>query len=96
MRLLFRRAAKRDLQEARAWYENERSGLGGEFREALEATLARIVDHPELYPRVSDRIRRAPLRRFPYGIFYILAGRTIRVVAVLHHARSPERWQERR
>jgi plasmid stabilization system protein ParE len=48
-----------------------------------------------MHPRVDNRIRRAALHRFPYGIFYILDGETIRVIAILHRARSPEQWRRR-
>jgi toxin ParE1/3/4 len=48
-----------------------------------------------MHPRVDDSIRRAALHRFPYGIFYLVDGDTIRVLAILHRARSPEHWRRR-
>ena len=65
MRLLFRRQAKRDLLEARAWYDWQRPGLGTELRDEVDLALAAIREHPELYGRVDQRVRRATLRRFP-------------------------------
>ena len=44
---------------------------------------------------VEEHIRRAALRRFPYGIFYMVDGGTIRVIAILHKARNPELWRHR-
>ncbi len=37
------------MLQAFAWYEEKRIGLGGEFRDALDATVARIGRHPLVY-----------------------------------------------
>lgn len=95
MRLLLRPEAEQDLREARDWYESKRRGLGEEFRLQLRATIATIQDHPQLYAEVFEEVRRAPLRRFPYGVYYFLQGGLIEVLAVLHHARDPQVWQAR-
>jgi toxin ParE1/3/4 len=96
VRLLLRHQAKGDLLEALAWYERQRPGLGADLRDEIDVALASIRDHPELYGRVDERVRRAPLRRFPYGVFYVVQGDTVRVIAVLHHARDPAVWRDRR
>lgn len=41
---------------------------------------------------VHGRVRRCLIRRFPYGIFYILADRKIVVLAVLHVRKEPPDW----
>lgn len=94
-RLVLRRGAKLDLIEARRWYEERQSGLGESFLASVEVALSTIRDHPMVHPRVSPRVRRAGTDRFPYGIFYTIDGDTIRVIAILHHARSPEIWKSR-
>jgi toxin ParE1/3/4 len=95
MRLVLRRQAKLDLADARRWYEEKRPGLGDSFLDAIDAVLAVVLDHPHLHPRVSERVRRASVSRFPYGIFYTVEGDTLRVIAILHNARDPERWKGR-
>ena len=40
-------------------------------------------------------IRRAIVRRFPYGVFYLVADTEIRVIAVVDMARNPSVWQGR-
>ena len=94
-RLLIRPEAEADLVEARQWYEARRQGLGDDFLLCVDAKLATIQRHPALFPIVRKNVRRAPLRRFPYGVFYIAEERTIAVVAVFHLARDPARWQAR-
>lgn len=95
MRLVLRPQAKRDLGEAFAWYEERRPGLGDSFRASVEAALSLIQLHPQMFPRVDPSIRRAPTDQFPYGVFYRIDGDTIRVIAILHHARNPEHWKRR-
>ena len=95
MRLVLRRKAKHDLADARRWYDERRSGLGQEFLSCVEATLSAIQEHPRIFPRVDPRVRRAKTERFPYGIFYRIDGETVRVFAILHHARSSAWWRSR-
>jgi hypothetical protein len=40
-------------------------------------------------------IRRARLRRFPYGIYFKIEGDDIFVIACFHAARDPTNWQDR-
>ena len=47
------------------------------------------------YPIVHHQIRRALIRKFPYGIFYFIEGDTIVVIACFHAKRDAKRWQER-
>jgi plasmid stabilization system protein ParE len=95
MRLVLRRQAKADLDEAFHWYEERQTGLGRSFRSAVEATLSSIQEHPSMYPRVDSLIRRAATDRFPFGVFYRVDGDTVRVVAILHNARNPDLWKKR-
>jgi toxin ParE1/3/4 len=83
------------LAEARDWYDERQPGLSDAFLLEIDAVLQGLRENPEIHPRVDARVRRAALPRFPYGIFYIVDSQTIRVIAILHRARSPERWRRR-
>jgi len=48
--VLLRRAAELDLVAIEDWYDRQRQGLGREFREAVDAAIARISDNPLAYP----------------------------------------------
>ena len=63
--------AETDLQEAFAWYEEQRAGLGQDFLLTVEVTLARIERNPKSFPVVHRTVRRALLRRFPYCVFFL-------------------------
>ena len=47
--VVFRRIARRELDDAISWYEERREGLGQEFSSAIEKQLERIVSSPEQF-----------------------------------------------
>jgi plasmid stabilization system protein ParE len=94
--LYLRDAARNDLQEAFRYYEERRPGLGMEYIRAVHDTLEAVERQPEQYPVAVDDIRKAPLRRFPYVVFYVILIDAISVIAVMHSRRHPRRWEERR
>ena len=94
-RLVFRLAAEEELANARLWYEEQRSGLGDEFLACIEAGLERVVATPDAFPKVHSEIRRVLVRRFPYGIFYIVEAERIVVLAIFHASRDPVVWKGR-
>ena len=77
-------------------YENQRQGLGADLLLTVEATLEAIRRRPEMYPLAYREVRRALLKRFPYGIYFIVNGNKVAVIAVFHARRNPQVWQQRR
>lgn len=96
VRLVFRPQARRELLEARAWYDDQRSGLGADFAHEADRALAQMIRSPEAFPGVYHEIRRIRLHRFPYAIYYRLLADEAIVLAVMHGRRHPRRWQSRR
>jgi plasmid stabilization system protein ParE len=94
--LLLRKEAAADVVEAVEWYDARRSGLGGDFLSALRAVLTTVEASPERFPVVRGDTRRAPLRRFPYAVFYLAENEQTVVLACMHFRRDPIRWQSRR
>ena len=94
--IVFDSAAIEELSEALAYYEQQRTGLGGEFRAQVEAALARILHNPPAYARdESSGARPCPLRRFPYTIYYVDLDDSIWGAAVAHHKRRFGYWARR-
>jgi len=77
-------------------YHAQNPRLAREFLAAVSTTIASIRRHPEAFQLVDSTMRRALLRRFPYGIFFEIGRPEIVVYAVFHGARDPERWRRRR
>ena len=92
--MVFRPEAEDEVLEAREWYETRRSGLGKEFGQAVDEMVRRIIEHPQAYQRAHNETRRAVLSRFPYAVYYRVAGEDI-VVQAVHGRQHPSRWQSR-
>jgi hypothetical protein len=88
--------AELDMFEAALWYDGEEAGLGGEFLSAVRQVFCRIEEGALQFPLVSIDVRRAILRHFPFGVFFVVEGDTATVLAVTHLRRHPASWQERR
>jgi plasmid stabilization system protein ParE len=93
--LVIRPKAKSDLQEAFRWYEEQRKGLGLSFLLCVEAGLESIQENPNLCSIIHGPIRRKLIRRFPFGIFYVVRESRISVLAILHCRRDPAEWKKR-
>jgi toxin ParE1/3/4 len=93
--LIVRPEAEADLAASKLWYEEQHDGLGARFLREVDATVRRIISDPLAFGFVRGRLRRALLRRFPFGVFYVLTEQHIVVVAVLHAARDPRLWGKR-
>jgi plasmid stabilization system protein ParE len=87
---------ERDIEDAFDWYESERVGLGLEFLDELRATYERIEASPLKYEVLKFDIRRALTRRFPYAVYFVAEHEKVTILAVMHAARDPVRWQKRR
>ncbi|BAC89632.1 type II toxin-antitoxin system RelE/ParE family toxin [Gloeobacter violaceus] len=71
--VLFTPAAVSELIEAEDWHEAQMPGLGVQFRIALDRAVASIAEQPHRFPVVfQDVVRRALLRRFPYGLYFCI------------------------
>ncbi|MEN8447100.1 MAG: type II toxin-antitoxin system RelE/ParE family toxin [Cyanobacteria bacterium J06555_13] len=93
--LIIQAKAELDIQDAYQYYEQRDPGLGSEFVRAIDACFSKIGRNPMAYPMVHKQIRRALIRRFPYGVFYIIEGSNIVVLACFHAKRDPKRWNKR-
>ena len=94
-RVVFRPEAVVEVTEAYAWYEARRRGLGQDFAEALDITVASIAERPLSHRAVHGELRRAVMRRFPYAVYFRVLGQETLVVGVVHGHRDPRAWQSR-
>ena len=86
-------SAERDLSEVFSWYEEQRRGLGSRFFLAVEAAMESIKRTPLLFPIVHRTVRRARVKRFPYGVYFEVAEGEIVVIRIYHARRDPRRMK---
>jgi plasmid stabilization system protein ParE len=92
-RLELHEDADRELSEAAAYYELERTGLGEAFVAEVEAAFGRVREHPDSAAETRPGIRRLVLLRFPYSLIYEARPDTIRILAVAHQRKRPYYWR---
>jgi toxin ParE1/3/4 len=95
LRVVFRRAAARELEDAALWYDAQRAGLGTDFRDAAEHAIALAAEGPLRFPRLHKEVRCVRIRRFPYSVFFLPEVSRIVVISVFHARRDPQVWQSR-
>lgn len=93
VQVLYKAAAAREIALAFEDYEEVEKGLGVSFLDEIARIERHIATNPRLYQRVDGDVRRAVMRRFPYGLFYVVDGDTVNVLACFHLHRDPKRWQ---
>lgn len=93
--VVFRRAAKDELEEAAAWYEDRRPGLGEQFFAEIGEAIERAAEHPQRCPVVFSDVRRTVCRRFPFAVYFRVRDNALVVLAVFHGRRDPVVWKGR-
>jgi plasmid stabilization system protein ParE len=91
----FLSVARRELDDAFAWYERQSAGLGYEFLDEMDRVVRRIGVYPDSCAELTHGLRRAMLSRFPYGLVYGREADLIVIVAVAHLHREPRYWMDR-
>jgi len=93
-KLILRQEAQRDLAKTHKWYNEKVPGLGSDFLAVVERALESIQENPARFPIIHREVRRALIRRFPYGIFFLLEENRVVVLGVMHTARDPAKWRK--
>jgi plasmid stabilization system protein ParE len=77
------------MAEAATWYDQQSPGLGTEYLRAVDVCIASIARNPAIHATLYRNVKRALLRRFPYGLFFIVTSENIVIIACLHGKQSP-------
>lgn len=96
MSFRFHPEAERELNEAVEYYEDVESALGYVLSVEIYSAIQRAVAYPRAWPVLDGDVRRALVRRFPYGVLYSEEEDTLLVIAVMNLHREPGYWRERR
>ena len=96
----FAREARQEVREAAQWYGRQRAELRGEFLEAVDEVVERLVrlarhlgTPPGIDPNLG--VKRVFMKRFPYSVYFIELPTRIRILAIAHARRCPYYWRDR-
>ena len=87
--------AQEDIQQTIDFNDITQSGLGEEFWLELKQKLLVIEQNPKQFPEITDFIKKAVLKRFPFNVFFVEKDNIINVFAVIHFSRSSKVWENR-
>lgn len=90
--------ARRDIDEAYDWYENEGAGLGIAFARCVRTCLDEAREMPAISTSVvvhGRRLRRVMVADFPYYVLFVEHEDEYVVLTVKHGSRSDDHWLAR-
>lgn len=93
--IVFHPEARDELQTSAGYYEDEVTGLGGEFLDEIERAMSRMQEFPDSGTPFSSHTRRYLVDRFPFAIIYSLETNRILIIAIMHLHRKPGYWRDR-
>jgi toxin ParE1/3/4 len=95
MRVVYTPAALRDLAAIADWLTSHYPTIAPLVQRRIRAAVEQISRWPESARRSGARrdVRVALVGRYPYKIFYRVAGGSIQILHIHHTAREP--WDER-
>lgn len=95
MDLRFGAAARRELDAAAEFYDQQYGGLGEAFLDEVQRFVSLLAANPRIGRRVRVNRRSVVLKQFPYRLVYALDDVGILIIAVAHQSQRPEYWGER-
>lgn len=91
------RPVEEDQLAAALWYDEQQPGLGDAFLDESETVITALADNPLLYSIRFADVRCVRLQRFKrYGVFYLVRGQEIILLAIHHGSRDPRLLRERK
>ena len=94
--ILFHPEASLELDDAWAYYETLRRGLGQELQDEVERAIAQLQQFPSIgAPYKDTSLRRIILQRFPYILYYRELPQALWIEAMAHASRRPMYWHRR-
>ena len=96
MKPIFHPEAVREFHAAVRQYTDIDPALGTDFESKVEECLLLALSYPNMWREVQKGIRRALIRRFPFGIIYACDDEVFYVLAVMHLHAKPGYWKKRK
>jgi plasmid stabilization system protein ParE len=89
MKVKYSRLALADLEAIWAYLESENPVAAVRFSQRLESIVARLARFPKAAAEIVERpgVRRVPLIRYPYAIYYKIVIGEVVILRIVHGAR---------
>ena len=90
MKLIISKIALEEISDAKEFYNLQQKNLGNTFYNDIKKLIENIKSFPNLYPNITNEIKRSLLHRFPYSVFYSIENDVILILSVAHQHRKPQ------
>ncbi len=90
-RLEIKHEAIKEIEDAYYYYEEKQTGLGHDFKTALDETFSAILKAPSGFIEVANNRRQIVVNKFPYVVIYEIFASLIVVYAVFHTSLNPKK-----
>ena len=95
MKVVFHPEAEREFRAAIQYYAEIDQSLAADFEAKIEESVAMAIAFPMAWRTMSRGIRRASVRRFPYGVVYSCTDEEFYILAIMHLHQKPDYWESR-
>ncbi len=96
LRVIITSTARIEIAEAVRRYEEQQPSNGVRFWMEFKILAKRLKLFPEIYAQFGKRgVRKAPMHKFPYLIYYRVVADELRILGVVHGAMDPKTVQAR-
>ena len=93
--MVFTPEAELEALKAYFWYENQKAGLGEDFKKCLDLKIESLKQNPEASSYILKNVRSSKIKKFPYNLIYRISDSQIQIIAIFHHSRNPKEWRKR-
>ena len=84
-----------DMIESFQWYDAIHKELGNRFENEIESELQRLIKNPFHFETKHKKVRVLFMKKFPFGIHFVIDDDKIKVIAFFHTSRNPKNWKKR-
>jgi len=94
VKVQFTDIASQEYRDAIDYYNSQRDGLGYELAIEIDEGIQNIKLYGAAWQKLSSRIRRYLIKRFPYGIIYSSKDGMIVILSIMNLHQKPKKWEE--
>lgn len=84
-----------DIQNAYVWYKAIHPELAANFEEQLDKEIQRVIKNPNSYSDKYKKVKVVYLKKFPFGIHYLMNVEQITMIGLFHTSQNPIAWKKR-
>ena len=85
-----------DFENAFAYYESVSPALSTNFTHLFQLAIEKLSVSPHNYLKLSKKLRRISLGKFPYLLVYTIQEDVVIVAGLFHKASKPSNWRKKK